>query len=278
MSTALPPQAQIRITPRWPYLSLILSAAQQAAAYRGRIALSTLGNGIWIVAVFYLWRSVYAGSSQVAGYDWEAMRTYLVLAYSVNALLSFASTARLYTLVRTGEIAQELLRPIDYLKAQLAIALGSALIEGLMSAGLALVIAIPAIGIRPPASIEAALLFLPSVALGFVIKFLISFMFALLCFWTVNGAGLYWAHTAVTNLFSGALVPLAFFPDWLRAIAAWAPFQGIIATPLAIYQGQVSGWELASALALQLVWIMLLWGLAQVLWRPAIRSLDIQGG
>ena len=62
---------------------------------------------------------------------------------------------------------------------------------------------------------------------------LISFLAALLCFWTVNGVGLIWAQTAVVNLLSGALVPLAFFPYWLRAFAAWAPFQGIIATPLA---------------------------------------------
>ena len=103
---------------------------------------------------------------------------------------------------------------------------------------LALVVAVLAVGVAPPASPAAALLFLPSVALGFVIKFLVSFLAALLCFW---GVGLIWAQTAVVNLFSGALVPLAFFPNWLRAFAAWAPFQGIIATPLAIYQGQAAG-------------------------------------
>jgi ABC-2 type transport system permease protein len=273
-----PPVSDIRIAPRSPYLSLMLSSMQQALAYRGRILLSTLGNGLWIVAVYYLWRTVFAGGGEVAGYRWESMRTYLVLAYAVNALLSFSSTARLYNLVRTGEIAQELLRPVDYLAQQLAIAVGAALIEGLVSAALALAVAVVAVGIAPPATPLAALLFLPSIALGFVIKFLISFLAALLCFWTINGAGLYWAQTAVVNLFSGALVPLAFLPDWLRTLAAWAPFQGIIATPLAIYQGQVSGLEVMWALGLQLLWIALLWGMSRALWGPALRALDIQGG
>jgi ABC-2 type transport system permease protein len=271
-------QASIRSAPRWAYLSLLLNAAQQAAAYRGRILLSAIGNGIWIVAVYYLWRSVFAQGGQVAGYDWSAMQTYLVLAYAINALLSFSSTARLYNLVRSGEVAQELLRPVDYLAAQLAIALGGARIEGLLSAALALVVAVLAVGVAPPASSMAALLFLPSIALGFVVKFLISFLFALLCFWTVNGVGLIWAQTAVVNLFSGALVPLAFFPAWLRTIIAWAPFQGIVATPLAIYQGQAAGWDLARALALQVLWAALLWALARALWGPATRALDIQGG
>jgi ABC-2 type transport system permease protein len=270
--------AAIRTAPRWPYLSLMLNAAQQAVAYRSRILLSILGNGVWIVAVYYLWRAVFANGSQLAGYDWGAMRTYLVLAYAINALLSFSSTARLYNLVRTGDVAQELLRPVDYLAAQLAIALGGGLIEGLVSAALALVVAALAVGVAPPASPAAALLFLPSIALGFVIKFLISFLAALLCFWTVNGVGLIWAQTAVVNLFSGALVPLAFFPDWLRTLAAWAPFQGIVATPLAIYQGQAVGWELAGAVTLQMLWAAMLWALARALWGPATRALDIQGG
>jgi ABC-2 type transport system permease protein len=268
----------MRTAPRWPYLSLMLNAAQQAAAYRSRILLSAIGNGIWIVAVYYLWRTVFAAGGQLAGYDWGTMQTYLVLAYAINALLSFSSTARLYNLVRTGDVAQELLRPVDYLSAQLAIALGGGLIEGIISAALALIVAALVVGVAPPASPTAALLFLPSIALGFVIKFLISFLAALLCFWTVNGVGLIWAQTAMVNLFSGALVPLAFFPDWLRAFAAWAPFQGIVATPLSIYQGQAAGWDLAGAVALQLVWVVVLWGLAQALWGPATRALDIQGG
>src|SRR5690349_16367207 len=161
--------ADIRTAPRWPYLALLLNAAQQAAAYRSRIVLSIIGNGTWIVAVYYLWRTVFAAGGQLAGYDWGTMRTYLVVAYAVNALLSFSSTARLYNLVRTGDIAQELLRPVDYLAAQLAIALGGGLIEGLISAVLAIVVAVLAVGVAPPASPAAALLFLPSVALGFVI-------------------------------------------------------------------------------------------------------------
>ena len=126
--------AAIRTAPRWAYLSLMLNAAQQATAYRSRILLSIIGNGTWIVAVYYLWRTVFAEGGKLAGYDWRTMQTYLVLAYAINALLSFSSTARLYNLVRTGDIAQELLRPVDYLPAQLAIALGGGLIEGLISA------------------------------------------------------------------------------------------------------------------------------------------------
>lgn len=279
--SALPPATHslnIRSTPRSAYLSLMINAMHQALAYRSRIILSMLGNGIWIVVVYYLWRSVYTAQSQVMGYSWDSMRTYLVLAYALNVLISFGSTTRLYNLVRTGEIAQELLRPVNYLGQQLVITLGAALIEGLLSAILALGLGIILVGILPPASLPAALLFLPSIMLGFLIKFLISFLFSLLCFWTINGIGLVWAQMALVNLFSGALVPLVFLPGWLGQLAAWAPFQGIIATPLAIYQGSVVGWDMLRALVVQLLWVLTLWALTGLIWRPAIRALDIQGG
>lgn len=111
-----------------------------------------------------------------------------------------------------------------------------------------------------------------------MIKFLISFLAALLCFWTVNGIGLIWAQTAIVNLCSGALVPLAFFPSWLHTFVIWTPFQGIVAAPLAIYQGQATGWALWEALGGQVLWIVLLWMLARALWGPATRALAIQGG
>jgi ABC-2 type transport system permease protein len=162
--------------------------------------------------------------------------------------------------------------------AQLALAAGAALVEGVLSAGLALVVGALAVGIAPPATMAAWLLFLPSVALGFLIKFLISFLVSLLCFYTLNGVGLIWAQMALVSLLSGALVPLSFFPGWLQTFARWAPFQGIVHTPLAIYLGRAQGWELAGALALQLAWCAILWLLARALWGPASRALDIQGG
>lgn len=268
------PPATLRMQPRARYLALLLTAAQQGVAYRGRTLLSLIGNGLWIVVVYYLWYAVFGNNTQIAGFDWASMRTYLVLSYAINALLAFSSTARLFGLVRTGDIASELLRPVDYLAAQLALATGAALVEGALSAVLAIAIGIFVVGVQPPASLGAAVLFVPSIMLGFLIKFLFTFLVSLLCFWTINSIGLIWAQTALVNLLSGALLPLAFFPDWLQPVVRWAPFSGIVATPLAIYQGQTGG----AALGLQVGWVIVLWAMARAVWGPATRALDIQGG
>jgi ABC-2 type transport system permease protein len=206
------------------------------------------------------------------------MRTYILVSYSVNALISFSSSSRMLSTIRTGEVATELLRPVDYMLANLAQTLGSAVIEAVFSTIIALLLGIFLLDIAPPVSVLGALLFALSVGLGFLIKFLINFLVALLCFWTLNSLGLIWAQTAIISMFSGALIPLQFLPGWLQTAALAAPFQAIVYTPLTIYLGTVRGAGLWWALGVQVFWAAALWVLARLLWMPAVRALELQGG
>jgi len=268
----------MRLAPRQKYLALTLTAFQRAITYRGTTFLNIISQLILVAVLYYLWQTVFAARAEIAGYSWQEMRTYIVISYAIGTLISFYSMARMTSGVRTGEIATDLIRPVDYLGMQLAQTFGAALIEGLLSGAIAVVLGVFLIQITLPYSLVAMLLFLASVWLGFLIKFLISFLVALLCFRTLNAVGLIWAQTAVIQLLSGALVPLQFFPDWLRTLALATPFGGIVYTPLTIYLGKVQGSAAWQALAVQALWALALWGLARLLWAPSVRALDIQGG
>lgn len=269
----------LRMHPRYKYLSLALTSAQRVLAFRRTMILNLVANSIWVVVAYYLWKAVFIAQPQIATFNWDQMRTYVLLAYAVNALLDTSySMYRVFFTIRNGDIANELIRPFDFMGAQLAISLGSAMVEGLFSSLIALAIGLTLLHALPPVSLMAAGVFLVSVVLGFIIKFEINFLVALLCFWTKNALGLIWAQSAVVNMFSGAIIPLAFFPEGLRLVSSLLPFQGIITTPLALYLGNIQGWDILSALALQSGWILALWLLIRKLWGPSLRALDIQGG
>jgi ABC-2 type transport system permease protein len=268
----------MRLDPRPKYWSVFIMALQQSIAYRGRTFMTLLANLIWVVMLYYLWQTVYAGTGTIQGFSWTQMRSYILLSYAINVLISFPSAWRMMGPIRSGEIAQDLLRPLDYLYSQLAMTLGAAAIEGGLSALATLILGILVFGLLPPVSLTMLLLFLVSVGLGFLIKFLITFLTTLLCFWTINAIGLFWAQSAIINLFSGMLIPLAFFPTGLRTLAEWLPFQGIVYTPVMIYLGQIQGAALFQALVVQMGWVAILWIGARLFWVRAIRALDIQGG
>lgn len=274
----IPDSLSMRLAPRQKYMSLMLTSIQRSIAYRGTVLLNLLAGLVWVTLVYYLWKAVFSTRGTLQGFSWDEMRTYIVLAYVVNTLLSFQSLMRVMNTIRTGEVASELLRPLDFLGSQLAQAIGSACIEGVMSSGIALLTSFLFLDIIAPQTPLTLGLFLLSVCLGFLIKFLLGYLVALLCFYTVNALGLIWAQTAVINLFSGALIPLAFFPDWLRQIILVTPFQGIVYTPVALYLGKIQGTGVWQALGTQFIWVIILWLTARLFWRMSIRRLDIQGG
>jgi ABC-2 type transport system permease protein len=271
-------EPSLRLTPRPKYVALAFIAIQRALTYRWTLILNILSRVVWLALSYFLWAAVFASQIKLGGFDWLHMKTYIIIAYAVNTLFYSSSTVyRMMTLITTGDIILELIRPTNIFNTQLAQALGSMVIEGIISCFFVLFIG-SVIDILPPASLLASILFIVSIVLGFLIKFLIHFLVVLLCFWTINWFGIYTAETAIVNFFSGALLPLSFFPPWLNFIASILPFQSIVYTPVAIYLGSLQGSEITQALVQQGIWIAVLRCAIWWLWSPSLRALDIQRG
>ena len=93
-----------------------------------------------------------------------------------------------------------------------------------------------------PPSFLTIVLFILSVALGYVILFSIEFIIGICAFWLVEIYGLYaliiWG---LHLLFSGYFLPLEFYPAFLSKVAEVLPFRAIIYIPTALYSGQLAG-------------------------------------
>jgi ABC-2 type transport system permease protein len=97
-------------------------------------------------------------------------------------------------------------------------------------------------------------------------------------FWTTGMEGVSNARMAIQNIFSGALIPLVFFPDWLRAIASVLPFQGMISTPALTYLGEMDAPTTTFMIVSQAVWAFGLLLFGRLLWRSAVKAVTINGG
>ena len=270
--------AGLRLHPRPKYLSLALVGLHTAITYRVNTILTFLANAIWVVILLYLWETIFAARPQVGTFDLQRMRTYVLVAYVANSLVTHYSESGIIYAIRYGGVALDLLRPVDYMLGQLARAAGGATFEAALGSVAALLLGVYALHVSPPATPLAALAFVLSVLIAFVVRFLISFIVSLFSFWTSNGQGLMWARAAVSNVLSGTLIPLALFPDWLRTVAFALPFHTLVSTPVLIYLGEIHGLDVVRAIATQLAWLAALWVLARLLWRPCVRRLAVQGG
>ena len=82
----------------------------------------------------------------------------------------------------------------------------------------------------------------------------------------------------VSVFLSGLVLPLAFFPGWLRQVAHALPFASALQTPIDLWLGKYHGLSIAGVLGLQVFWALVLLGLGRLALRAGARKLVVQGG
>jgi ABC-2 type transport system permease protein len=81
-----------------------------------------------------------------------------------------------------------------------------------------------------------------------------------------------------SNVLCGLVVPVAFFPDWLRVLAYATPFPEMLQTPVNIAVERVSGVDALVAVGIQLAWAVAMLAAGVLVLRRGTRRLVVQGG
>jgi ABC-2 type transport system permease protein len=180
--------------------------------------------------------------------------------------------------IRTGEIAVDLLRPMDFFAAWLARDLGRAAFH-LLGRGVPLLLVYPLFfRLVWPSSAWQWLAFGFSVGLAVVASFAWRFLVNCAAFWTVDARGVGRMAFLGMLLVSGLVVPLAFFPDPWQWLVRGLPFAAFINAPAEVFMGSVRGPALAATLGLQLFWVAALTVAARWVFGRGVRHLVVQGG
>jgi viologen exporter family transport system permease protein len=259
------------------YRALARAALRSVLAYQSSLLFGLLGSAFGMLAMLYLWQAILSDGRATAGFDWPHMKAYLLVGFVAGSVVSGWTDYHMAYRILQGDVAMDLVRPVDYQRARFAEVVGFAGYE----AGLALVVVVLSglvFGGVPWPEPAAAALFVVSALLVLPLRFGIVYASGLLIFWTQNYVGIQMARIALVTLFSGALVPFAFFPDWLRAVADVLPFAGMASTPALVFVGSLSGGDALRAVAVQAAWAAGLWWLARAWWNRASRQLTVHGG
>lgn len=133
-------------------------------------------------------------------------------------------------------------------------------------------------GLSAPASLRHFGLFLLTGVLGFLVTVAFFMLVYALTFFTISPNGLRLLISSFVEFFAGAIIPLPFFPDGVRAVMELLPFASMQNVPLRIYSGAMSDSEMARAIALQMLWLVLLMVVGKALCAFAMKRMTVQGG
>ncbi|WP_180272746.1 ABC transporter permease [Konateibacter massiliensis] len=261
------------------YVPFAVSEMKSFMSYRMAFFIYLLSEFFMMMVTYFLWRAIYQSSASptLGGFSFEEMTSYVLVGFFTSGIVFSVPTMLISREVADGSIAMNLLKPISYRGRILAISIGSMISSGLMTLLPFMIIFILDGWVIWP-GFERFLLYFVSVLLSFLNMFTFEFCFSILAFYTTYFFGLNMASDVIIRFFSGALIPLTFFPEAVADVFRLLPFASMSYTPIMIYLGKITGGEMYRSLAIQLVWIVIFYLLGSLLWQHAIKRLTILGG
>lgn len=248
------------------------------AAYRAATIAGLFTNTVFGFLRSFILLGLYEHRSIIGGYDATATLTYTWLTQALIMPVVLWGWRDLALRIRSGDIATDLVRPIEPLRAWLAFDLGRAAYQLLVRGIPPLLLGAVVFRLTAPSEPLVWLAFLVSVVLAVVVSFAFRFLYNLASFWLIDDRGVAVLAMLAVSFFSGFMIPIAFFPDWLAQIARATPFPSMLQLPIDIFVGAVKGPEILATIAVQLAWAVVLLAAAQGVFALGVRRLVVQGG
>jgi ABC-2 type transport system permease protein len=260
------------------YLEVARCAFQQQLAYRTANLAGLATNSFWGTLRSFLFLGLFQGRDLAAGWSVQDAIDYVWVTQALIMPIYFWAWWEIANTIRTGDVVSDLTRPFDYYAFWLSRDAGRALYHTLFRWLPTMLVGILLFDVRLPPDLGRWGWFFVSVGLAVWLSFGLRFLYNIAAFWLLDQRGVGALSSLIAIFFSGFLVPLNYFPDWLRSTVTWLPFAGMLQAPLEVFLGHRQGPALASTLALQAGWGLVLLFMNRLLLALAVRKVVVQGG
>ena len=262
------------------YLALTRAGIIEALQFRLSFVVMVIGNMLYLIVVYFLWKAIYAsaGTDVVNGMTFSDTLIYLVLATALYNFMEMYTVWEIGRNIQTGKIVLDLLKPIEYRKFLFWSYSGTFVMQFLFTfLPTFIVVAVVTHG-AIPLGINL-LYFAISVVIAVSINYSIDFIVGTICLYTQSIWGINIMKQVIVLLLSGATIPIAFFPEPLKTIVYYLPFQSIYNAPLSLLlDPSPSANTVLSTLGMQLFWCVSMLIVSKAFWKVSRRQITVNGG
>ena len=258
------------------YLEVARRSFRRHLAYRAATLAGIFTNAIFGVMIAAVFSALYGNRGDaVAGFTLPEALTFVWVSQSLIMVVYLWGWWEVADAIRTGDVVADLMKPMDYQAYWLGRDLGRAACHALTRMLPTLLVGVAFYDLALPGGVGTWAAFAVSVLLAVVVSFGWRFLLNLSAFWLLDVRGTHTIAIVLVNFFSGLLVPIAFFPDWLRIVAELFPFRAFVMVPIEVLLGHR---PILDALGIQLFWAAALLLLGETMVALAMRKVVIQGG
>jgi ABC-2 type transport system permease protein len=259
-----------------PYLEFAKKAFAREATYRMEV-LTEIGSLVLRVYILRsLWTALYAQNAAPVNLPLHGMITYATVAMLMSLILEVDGTRLIREKIREGTIATDLMKPISLPWYFFSDGLGQTALHAVLVVP-SLLCALLLVRIDVPNGATCAA-FAIAFLIGYGVNFFLNFLMNSIAFWTLESFAVQLIVRWASDLLSGQIIPLTFFPGILGRVIFALPFAAIYSTPLLIYVGIIPPSQWIASFAVQAMWLLLFAALSAVVWRAASQKVVVQGG
>jgi ABC-2 type transport system permease protein len=260
------------------YRAVMSARLRETLQYRTAAVAGMVTQVFWGLIRLMVFRAFYASTAEPQPMSLAETVDYLWLVQALLLLTPWRIDIELQNMIRSGNVAYELVKPADLYGLWFARILGGRAAPMLLRLPLIYGLAALFFGLRLPPSLAAAGAFVLSVLAAFLLSAAISALMTISLMWTLAGDGLSRLTATVATVLSGSIIPLPLFPESMQPVLNMLPFRGLMDIPFRLYSGNIPLAAFPRELAFQLGWALALMGLGRALLGRALRRLVLQGG
>ena len=261
------------------YLAFIKKSFQRRMQYRVANLAGLTTNFFFLLVHIFVYTAFYAARTVPQPLNLNEIITYFVLCQVCLMLMPiWGAQSEITNAIKDGSVALQLTKPVDFQAYWFADECGKACYYLLMRGFPTFLISILFFKVTIPQQPIVLVAFTVSMMLAIFMSNAITITIFSSGFWTLDTTGISGMSGSIIILFSGMLVPIALWPEWLAHIAGWLPFEGLIDIPFSIYLGKITGIEVWIAIGKQIGWNLFFIGLGRFLLTRGFSRLVIQGG
>jgi ABC-2 type transport system permease protein len=262
------------------YFSIFRIELRQLTAYTWDFVLSNITIVLFFYVLLQVWNVTVSPEKVAAipgeGFTWESLIWFLAGTQTLYFSVQTEAQLDIEHDVISGNIVVTMARPYDYLLARFAVVMANTLLSFIVAFPAACIVAWIASGriaITPLGVLVFVLAFLMRTLLFFALQAIAG----LATFWLEKATAFVWVIGLLILVFGGGAVPIGFWPGWARTMVELTPFPVMMYYPAKLLV-QPEMETIISTLVRGGIWLVILGGIVGLIYRRAIRRLDINGG
>lgn len=177
-----------------------------------------------------------------------------------------------------GQLSMYLMKPLSYLKIKFFSELPWRLIQGTMGfIVLSFIVFILTVPIRIVELPHEILLAMVIAVFGYCVLFMFKMIILLTAFWTVDISGFQQLSEMILLICAGFIMPIYALSESIQRVIYFTPFPSMIYFPILAFMGKLSSSDYWRIISVQIIWLVLFYGLYKVFWHHGIRKFSAVG-